>query len=38
MSFDKGFTNLGFRIVKSRIVNYYLTFVHTNIKIKPKRL
>ena len=29
-------TNLVFRIVNSRYVNYYLTFVHTNINLNIK--
>ena len=33
--FIYGNTNLGFRNVKSRIVNFYLTFVHTSINFQP---
>jgi hypothetical protein len=32
-SFDRENTNLGFRIVKRGTVNFYLTFVDTNINI-----
>jgi hypothetical protein len=42
MKFNKSFvednTNLGFRIVKSRTVNFYLTFVHTNINVLLKKI